>query len=405
MKLLFFILFNFFWAVALTLEQAVEIAVKNHSSLKLSTLELQKAEEGIRKARAGILPQVGLSYSYTRLSDDLAFGFTPKNRHSYSLEVEQAVFNRAVFEGIKLAKEQRELQEFLRQDTLREVEFQTKALFYALLYRKEVIRLLEENLKYWEENLRQTEGRFQAGMVPKVELVRAKAQLENVKAQLEGARADYRKSLEDLRAFLQLEERVEPQGSLTYTQPISVDREALLRNNSTLKVAKKNLEVAQRAVSVQESQYYPTLNFFANYQGNTARVGGQVELVEGYTFGARLSYRIFDGFAREASLSQARIEVLKQAENLKDTENKIRAEFLKTLEETRSLQAQIRALELSLEWAKESFRLSTERYRFGVATQLEVLEVVSNYNQILQNYYLALFQYNTALARLERLTK
>lgn len=405
MKLLFFILFNFFWAVALTLEQAVEIAVKNHSSLKLSTLELQKAEEGIRKARAGILPQVGLSYSYTRLSDDLAFGFTPKNRHSYSLEVEQAVFNRAVFEGIKLAKEQRELQEFLRQDTLREVEFQTKALFYALLYRKEVIRLLEENLKYWEENLRQTEGRFQAGMVPKVELVRAKAQLENVKAQLEGARADYRKSLEDLRAFLQLEERVEPQGSLTYTQPISVDREALLRNNSTLKVAKKNLEVAQRAVSVQESQYYPTLNFFANYQGNTARVGGQVELVEGYTFGARLSYRIFDGFAREASLSQARIEVLKQAENLKDTENKIRAEFLKTLEETRSLQAQIRALELSLEWAKETLRLSTERYRFGVATQLEVLEVVSNYNQILQNYYLALFQYNTALARLERLTK
>ncbi|MCS7196522.1 MAG: TolC family protein [Aquificaceae bacterium] len=405
MKLLFFILFNFFWAVALTLEQAVEIAVKNHSSLKLSTLELQKAEEGIRKARAGILPQVGLSYSYTRLSDDLAFGFTPKNRHSYSLEVEQAVFNRAVFEGIKLAKEQRELQEFLRQDTLREVEFQTKALFYALLYRKEVIRLLEENLKYWEENLRQTEGRFQAGMVPKVELVRAKAQLENVKAQLEGARADYRKSLEDLRAFLQLEERVEPQGSLTYTQPISVDREALLRNNSTLKVAKKNLEVAQRAVGVQESQYYPTLNFFANYQGNTARVGGQVELVEGYTFGARLSYRIFDGFAREASLSQARIEVLKQAENLKDTENKIRAEFLKTLEETRSLQAQIRALELSLEWAKETLRLSTERYRFGVATQLEVLEVVSNYNQILQNYYLALFQYNTALARLERLTK
>ncbi|MEN3027791.1 MAG: TolC family protein [Aquificaceae bacterium] len=134
-------------------------------------------------------------------------------------------------------------------------------------------------------------------------------------------------------------------------------------------------------------------------------MSGQVEMVEGYTFGARLSYRIFDGFAREASLSQARIEVLKQVENLRETENRIRVEFFKTLEDIRSLQVQIRALELSLESARETLRLSTERYRFGVATQLEVLEVVSSYNQILQNHYLTLFQYNTALAKLERLTR
>lgn len=344
MRLLLLILFNSFWAMALTLEQAVETAMKNHTSIRLSTLELQKAEEGIRRARAGILPQVSLSYSYTRLSEELAFGSTPRNRHSYNLELEQAVFNRAVFEGIKLAREQRELQELLRQDTLREVEFQTKVLFYALLYRKEVIKLLEENLKYWEENLKQTEGRFQAGMVPKVELIRVRAQLESVKAQLEGARADYHKALEDFRAFLRLEEKAEPQGSLTYIPPTSVDMKTLLENNSTLKVAKKNLEVARRALGVQESQYYPTLNFFANYQGNTARVSGQVEMVEGYTFGARLSYRIFDGFAREASLSQARIEVLKQVENLRETENRIRVEFFKTLEDIRSLQVQIRAL-------------------------------------------------------------
>ncbi|MCX8164266.1 MAG: TolC family protein [Aquificaceae bacterium] len=405
MRLLFFLLISFFWALGLTLEQAVEVAIKNHTSLRLSFLEIQKAEEGIRRARAGILPQVNFSYSYTRLSQELAFGFTPRNRQSYNLEAEQTIFNKAVFEGLKLAKDQRELQELIKEDTLREVEFQTKQLFYALLYKREVVRLLEENLKYWEENLRQTEGKFEAGVVPKVELTRARAQLENARAQLQSARTDYQKGLEDFRAFLRLDHSPEPQGSLDYRPPRTSEAQDNLKNNSTLKVARKNLEVAERFVEVQKSQYYPTLNFFANYQGNTARVGGQTDMVDGYTFGARLNYRIFDGFGREASMAQARIDVFKQAENLKDLEQRLKAELSKTLEDIRSLQVQIRALEASLEFARESLRLSTERYRFGVATQLEVLDATNTYNATLQSYYLTLFQYNTALARLERLTQ
>ena len=34
-------------------------------------------------------------------------------------------------------------------------------------------------------------------------------------------------------------------------------------------------------------------------------------MVEGYTVGARLNYKIFDGFAREASIAQARIDLLR----------------------------------------------------------------------------------------------
>ncbi len=390
---------------AISLEEAVELAIKNNTSMRLSTFDLQKAEENIRKAKAGILPQVSFSYSYTRLGGDLAFGFTPKNRHSYLLQLDQAVFNRAVFEGLRLAKDQRELQELIYEDVKREVEFQTKQFFYSLLYKKEVIKLLEENLRYWEENYRQTEGKFQAGIVPKVELMRAKAQLENAKAQLENATADYKKSLEDFKVFLRYEGELEIQGELQRKELRQEDLKVSLENNSTLRVAKKNLEVFQRVVEVQRSQYYPTLDLFATYQGNTARIGGRDTMVEGYTFGARLNYKIFDGFAREASIAQARIDILKQKETLMDTEQKLKAELSKTLLEVNSLSVQIKASELSLQAAEESLKLSKERYRFGVGTQLEVLDAVSNYNNTLQNYYFLLYLYSTALARLERLIR
>lgn len=405
MKFLVFLFFTFNMVFALSLEQAVELAVKNNTSARLSLLDLQKAEENIRKARAGILPKVSFSYSYTRLGGDLAFGFTPKNRHSYVLEMDQTLFNRGVFEGLSLAREQKELQELVYEDIKREVEFQTKQLFYALLYKREVVKLLEENLKYWEENYKQTEGKFQAGVIPKVELMRAKAQLENAKAQLENTLADYRKSLEDFKAFLRYDGEIEVEGKLEMQELKQGDFKALLENNSTLKVARRSLEVSKRVVEIQKSQYYPTLDLFATYQGNTARIGGKDSMLNGYTIGARLNYNIFDGFAREASIAQARIDLLKQMENLKDTEQKLRAELNKTLLDIDSLRAQIGAVKLSLESAEESLRLSKERYRFGVATQLEVLDAVSNYNNTLQNYYFLLYLYNTALARLERLTK
>lgn len=406
MRLFLLFLMGIQVAFALTLEQALKLAEENTTSVRLSLLDLQKAEENIRKARAGILPQVSFSYSYTRLGGELAFGFNPKNRQSYTLSLNQTVFNRAVFEAISLAKEQKDLQRLVYEDVKREVAFQTKQLFYALLYKREVVKLLEENLRYWEENYRLVEAKFQAGVVPKVELMRAKAQLERARADLENARADYLKGLEDFKAFLRYEGEAHPEGRL---EPLTIKEEDYLRlfeeNNSTLKVARKSLQVAETALKLQQAQYYPSVELFATYQGNTAKLGSRERMVEGYTVGLSLSYRIFDGFAREASIAQARIDLLRQVENLRDVELKLRAELQQTLLDIRSLRAQLRAMELSLESARESVRLSTERYRYGVASQLEVLDAINSYNSTLQNYYYLIYLYNTALARLERLTR
>ncbi|MFN7064945.1 MAG: TolC family protein [Aquificaceae bacterium] len=396
---LLFILLSFSLSFALSLEEAINLAIKNNTSIRLSLLDIQKAEENIKKARAGILPQVSFSYSFAQLGGEL----TPKNRHSYILELDQTVFNLAVFEGTKLAKDQEELQRLIYQDVLREVVFRTKELFYALLYKRQVIRIKEESLRYWEENLKVVEEKYKAGILPKVELLRAKAQLESSRADLESSIADYKKSLEDFKRFIRYEGELEPEGELSL--PEYKEQAYDLEKNSTIRVAKKSLEVYERLLKVQKSQYYPSLEAFGTYQGNTVRIGGDNRMLEGYTFGARLSFKVFDGFAREASIAQARIDLLKQVENLKEVEQSQRVELNKVLLDLKSTKTQLKALELSLDSAKEALRLSTERYTFGAATQLEVLDAVNNYNRLLQNYYYLLYLYHTVLARIERLTQ
>jgi outer membrane protein TolC len=396
------------FARAITLEQALELAKERANQIRLSELDIKKAEEEIKRARAGILPQVSVSYNYTYLGQDLALGFTPHNRQSAVLQLNQTIFNKQVFELIKLANIQRELQSLIKEDVQRTLESQVKDLFYGLLYRKAIIKLQEENVNYWEENYRVVSAKFSAGVVPKVDLLRARSQLEQAKAQLEQAKVDYLKALEDFKALLKLEGDVEPEGTLELREFNPKEEEllqALKEKNSTLRVAKKSVELAQGTVELKRAQNFPTVNGFANYQLFTGRRSffGSTEQLKGYSFGVSINYLIFDGFSRKAEISEAELDLLKQRENLLQLEYDLKARLRSTLLSIKSIQTQIKAVQSSLESAKEGLRLSTERYRLGVGSQLEVLEARANYNNLLANYYLLLYQYNSSLASLERL--
>jgi AcrR family transcriptional regulator len=113
-----------------------------------------------------------------------------------------------------------------------------------------------------------------------------------------------------------------------------------------------------------------------------------------------INYLIFDGFSRKAEISGAEIDLLKQRENLLQLEYDLRARLRGILLSINSLKTQIKAVQSSLEFAKEGLRLSTERYRLGVGSQLELLEARANYNNLLANYYLLLYQYKLLLSRL-----
>jgi outer membrane protein len=124
------------FARAITLEQALELAKERANQIRLSELDIKKAEEEIKRVRAGILPQVSVSYNYTYFGQDLALGFTPHNRQSAVLQLNQTIFNKQVFELIKLANIQKELQSLIKEDVQRTLESQVKELFYGLLYKK-----------------------------------------------------------------------------------------------------------------------------------------------------------------------------------------------------------------------------------------------------------------------------
>jgi len=180
-----------------------------------------------------------------------------------------------------------------------------------------------------------------------------------------------------------------------------------LENNTSLKASKKAMEVAKATIELKKAQRYPTLNGFASYQTFTGRkrASADTDWLKGYSLGISLNYEMFDGFSKDADIALAELDLLKQRENHLQLEHDLKANLKKVLLSINSLKSQIKAVKASLSAAEESLRLSTERYKVGVASQTEVLESKANYNNLLANYYFLLYQYNSAIALLERLVQ
>ncbi|WP_164930700.1 TolC family protein [Aquifex aeolicus] len=411
MRVIWVILFLFTFSFPLTLEEAVSIALKNVTDVKLSRYELKKLDYEIKKALSGILPKVTGSYSYLRLDDSLVYGFALRDRQSYDITLSQTIFNKAIFDSISLAKSQKELQNLILEDVKREVVYRVKDMYYAILYKWTVVELKKENLKYWEEYLKTVEEKYKAGILPKVEYVRAKAQFENAKAELAQARADYEKSIENFKAFLKLEKTPEFMGKLEVNLNEDFSEEKLLefleKNNSTLKVAKARIEVAKKTYNLSKADYYPTLDAYLTYEGYTTRKSlfGGKEWVKGYTFGISLNYKFFDGFAREAEVAQRKVDIFQEKERFKDTFFNVKRDLKNALLEIKSLKERIKAVKLSLEAAKETLKLATERHKEGIGTYLEVLDARRNYNDTLDTLHFLTYRYMSTLALIERLTR
>ena len=94
-----------------------------------------------------------------------------------------------------------------------------------------------------------------------------------------------------------------------------------LRQNPTLQREKKNVEIGQASLTRAFGAYLPSINASAGYSrqlnvegGRAVNIGGQVFVLgppepNSYSMNAVASYTLFNGFAREATYSQARNEL------------------------------------------------------------------------------------------------
>jgi len=156
------------------------------------------------------------------------------------------------------------------------------------------------------------------------------------------------------------------------------------------------------AVRASETQYLPTISLGAGYNwSNNGRVGGA--LPSGWIVAFTTSFPLFNGFVREAAVTQAKVTAEVATATSADTRRFVRAEAQRLLGSLHVAEQDITLTRDAVRLAGEDLRVIQARYRAGIATILDVLTSQTVLIQAELDLVSARFTYQVARASLEAL--
>lgn len=438
----------------LTLDQAIQTALKQNPDIQKQLQEIQRTRGQIIQVTAQAVPNLVSSGSFNYLDNRLrggssSSGFTlPANTYvipnltggppldladlfnstggtstgnsSYTinLQVQQLIYNGgAVGAAIRAARLTADNSYYQLRETVELVVSTTKNQFAEVLLNESLITIQQEQVKLLGSQLKDQQNRFEAGTVPRFDVLQAEVALANQYPQLINAQNNFRLAQIRLARTLGVDYQADRNerppfrcvGRLDVT-PMNVtipDAVAVaLENRASLKLAKQNIGVQQENLAVQKAGYQPTIRgSFGHQLTNDRRAGGDLTRTDnGFTAGLSMTWNVFDGGATYGNVRQARATLISTAITYEDTRRGVELEVQDALFRLRQSRELVNSQRENVGKAEEALRLSRARLSAGAGTQLDVLNSQVALSQAQVTELQARFNYNVALSDLRRAT-
>jgi outer membrane protein TolC len=380
----------------LTLEQCVNIAISQNPLVLSAFQQYQASLARIKQAKA--LPQPSLDYD----SDLQPKFFDFKNQAetylggSWSLEFP----GKRSLRGKIATREADELMQEIELLKL-DIVFQVKQAFYSLLLAQEKLKYAEQDLELAQDFLRKAEVKFNAGDVAKVEALRARVEAAKAANEVRVAENDFRLAQAMLN-FLLARKKYSPleiKGELKRAS-ISLDLEKLIQKALVFRPEIKRINLSLQRESLQKKQGY--LSYLPDID-----VGVSQHWIEGegkawdVTFSLPIPLFFWQPKKGEIAEAQANIDALrKEEEHLK---NAISLEVEESYMNAVTADNQIQLFEDEmLTQAEEVYNMFLFSFQEGEIGGIELIEARRTLLETRKSYADALFNYDTALAALEK---
>ena len=404
----------------LSLAESVNLALQQNGSILRGKSDLEAAYGVVIQTRAVALPTLKASGSYQATTLTEAFPFpgapSPQDQNwSANIQIVQTIYDggkiSAAWRSAKLTKQQAILQyETVVADALLLV----RLAYYDVLLAADQIEVNEASVKLLTRQLEDQKSRFDAGMVPRFNVLQAEVALSNERPKLIQARNAFRvakNNLVNLLGFhlptqvledipLQLTDHLDA-NPYKIELPVAVAKG--FENRSELAAARKTASLRQEGLTSARAGRQPLVQLFGGYGARNSYYNNDLSRdVHGFSGGAQVSWNIFDGFLRDGQIAQAKaqydgakVDVDNQARNI---ELEVRTQYSNFIEAGEILESQKKVQEE----ADEALRLAIARNEAGTGTQLDVLSAQTALTQARSTQVQALHDYDAARAKLER---
>ncbi len=388
--------------LTLTLEDAVTMALQRNWDIQLADLALAEAEAAIGEAKAPDRFQLSLESSYSRLGPQTV-AMPSDHAHKYGVALYKSLYssgrNQTILTLARLNVDVKGLETVVAR---RQIALDAATAFYNVARAIGFFEVAGEKLTSAREHWRLASARYEAGAVPRFDVMRAEVEVANAEQQLIVAQAAVEIAKGVLKRLLAIEVTQPLQLVTTpHPSPIVVDPNLCIamanQRREEIVVLDTHVRLAMASARLAKAERGLNLDLVGAYDRQSS-TGFARDYAWNLTLS--LSKSLSDGGASRSKEQQA----LWRAEQARallgkvadDIELQVWHAYL-NLEETRhrlSLAAK------TVELAQEALRIAEVRYDAGLATPVEVTDARVALAAARTNQVDAIYGYQIAEAKL-----
>src|SRR6478752_3238370 len=447
-----------------TLNQAILTALQRNPTLLNAEQEIKRSRGVIIQVRAQALPQINANANFQWTDPNLigsrvfgntspTTGFTPtpavaslmeglpsqvrdfqapvarasatpgvtnveQSDISYAISVTgtQLIFNGTTFNQIRGTFFQRDSAYFAFRNVLDQLIAVVKTQFYQIIVNRDLVSVNEENVRLLEAQLKDQQNRFEAGTVPRFNVLQADVQLHNQIPQLITAQNNLRISKLQLAKTLGLDFQrrrgesppLEVLGDMPYIpRPIELADaiEMGKQRRPFLKQARANVLNQLQQVRAAAGQWLPNITTTGGGEWVSSPVNSSWhDISKGWTALVQGSVPIWDSGAIAGQVIQQRALLSETKITYDDDVRQVELEIQQAYSNLQQNRELIQSQEKNVELADEALRLAKARLDAGAGVQLDVLNATVQLLTAQSTRLQALFGYNSSLAEFDRAT-
>jgi OMF family outer membrane factor len=414
---------------AITLNQAIELALKNNIDLQQANISLEVQQANLESARSALFPTLDTQFQFSRdssASTELNNALITANNQTLlpqfqsSLQNEQSTnaegtvqLTYNIYTGGERAAQIAKAEKLVQNSRLQieviaeQTRFDATDRYYALQGTDAQVAIAQASVEDASQSLRDARLLEQAGLGTLFDVLRAEGDLATANEALTRAIADQRNARRKLAQILGVGQQVELTAADEITEagnwnmPLDQTIVQAYKNRAELEQQLLQIEINEQDSYIALASIKPKVDFLADYtyQNN---FDNSVGVVDGYSFAAKVTWRFFDGGrafaeARKAyrQMDLAQSEFAKQRDQIRYDVEQSYYNLISNKDNISSTRTNVRRFE-------EALRLARLRFQAGVGTQTDVINAQRDLANARGRFLQAIIGYNQSLNSLQR---
>ncbi|MDB5203189.1 MAG: TolC family protein [Ferruginibacter sp.] len=428
-----------------TVQQAVDYAQKNSIQVRNALVDLNIQKQTNREVTASAFPQISGSaavnyfpnvavQSFPNFIAQATYGvlqnegvkdgsgnpivspsdfgvvqaqFGTKYTANGGIDISQLLFDGQVFVGLQARKATLNFYERQIDVTEEMIKVNVQKIYYQLVVGRQQLTSIDANIVRFQKLLDDTKEIFKQGFAERLDIDKVNVQLNNLKTE----KIKLQNQLDAGNAGLKFLLNMPQKDKLLLKDSLTEDmlKENILdqnydyKNRKEFQLAEAGKQLNEYNIKRYKLSYLPTLAAYGNYYKNAQRnkfdFFGKGPWFTSSLVGVKLSVPIFDGFAKAARVSKAKLELEKTNNNIEQLKASIDNDVEQAKTRITSSILTVDNQRQNMQLAEQVYNSTKLKYEQGLGSNQEIYTAQAELKVAQNNYYSAL--YDAIIAKID----